>query len=81
MFQQPQRKKPPEKGQITVSITGTVFIALALITIIGIATGLALNQIQPGLGSPLIWIGIISFIILVVFAFLYWASEQQGGYR
>ncbi|MEM2600621.1 MAG: hypothetical protein QXL58_04435 [Candidatus Hadarchaeales archaeon] len=59
------------RGQISISITGTVFIALALLTVLSLATGIAFNKLQAGLGDPLIAIGLISFIILILFAFLY----------
>jgi hypothetical protein len=92
MFQQLLKEKVAEKGQlnINIGITGTVFIALALIAVLGIATGIAINEIQSslsnlsgsgnqsGLGNALIWIGAISFITLIILAILCVVFRQQS---
>lgn len=67
-----------EKGQVSIkiSVTGTLFIAFALVAILGLAVGSALNQILPGSGNLSIVVGAASFIILIIMAILYVLSEQ-----
>lgn len=74
-----------EKGQINIqiSITGTVFIALALIVVLCLALGIIFNQVQPGSGDLLIKVGIVALLVLifVVLIYLVWEYEQQSSYR
>ncbi|MEM3139451.1 MAG: hypothetical protein QXU17_04560, partial [Archaeoglobaceae archaeon] len=67
--------KEKVEGQITIRVTGTVFVALALFGFLSIVTGISFNKLQPGLGDLLIVIGVVSFIILVILAFLYRTFE------
>jgi len=55
-----------KQGQINISITGTVFIALALFGVLSLGIGEAFNRILPGSGDTLVNIGIISFVVLVI---------------
>jgi len=57
-------------GRSILSIGGTVFIALALIAVMGLTGGPALNRIEEGLGAPLLWAGIIALIVLIIAVFL-----------
>jgi hypothetical protein len=50
------------------SITGTVFIALSLITIFGLVTGISFNEIKEGLGNLPLGFATIAFIVLLIIA-------------
>ncbi len=76
-----EKMKVGEKGQINIHISGTVFVAIALAAVICLVAGVTINQFFPGQGRGLIWIGIILIFALIIFGFLYWASEQESSYR
>jgi hypothetical protein len=59
-----------EKGEINIIVTGTIFVALALIVVLGLSSGISFNQIGAGLGNPLILVAIIAFIVLVFLAIM-----------
>lgn len=51
-----------------LSITGTVFIALALIVILGLIVGASFNEIKEGLGNLSLGFAGIAFIVLIIIA-------------
>ena len=66
-----------ERGQINISIAGTVFIALALFGVLSLGIGTAFNEIKAGSGDLLVKMGIASFVILVILVIATWILQQQ----
>ena len=64
----PKRKKSIKNINANISITGSVFIALALIVVLGIAVGTAFNEIKAGMGNPSFIVAAIAFIVLIIIA-------------
>lgn len=53
------------------TVTGTVFVALALIVILGIIVGSSLNEIREGIGNlSLIFSGIAFFVLMILAIFI-----------
>ena len=50
------------------SIKGGVFIALALIVIVGVIIGPTMNELKSGLGDFALWFAGIAFVVLVMVA-------------
>ena len=55
------------KGELALK---GVFVALALIVIGGLATGVTFNKIVEGMGNILMWFAGIAFLVLIVIAIL-----------
>ena len=53
-----------------LTITGTVFVALALIVILGIIVGTSFNEIKEGLGNLSLGFAGIAFIVLIIIAII-----------
>ena len=51
-----------------LSVTGTVFVALALIVIFGLVTGVTFNELKEGLGNLSLGFAGIAFIVLIIIA-------------
>ena len=53
-----------------LTVTGTVFVALALIVILGIIAGTSFNEIKQGLGNLSLGFAGIAFIVLMIIAII-----------
>lgn len=51
---------------VFIKVGGSIAIALALFAFLALSTGVAFNQIIPGLGNILIIFGVISILILII---------------
>lgn len=68
MFSYLQWKQRNSKGQISIHISGTIFVALALFAVLALATGVSFNEIKSGSGVILISLGALSLLVLLIIA-------------
>lgn len=63
-------------NMIKVAVGGSVFIALMLLVILGISSGVSFDSILPGTGGIFYIVATISLIFLIIFGFI---AVNQGS--